>query len=266
MGIVLEQLLLHTELSMVIFDPNADYVRLPEVRDGAALLQLDPIADAEQYNVLLHAEVRAEGFDLAAAVARIRSSDDPGQVRLSYRMENLQVLEWALWSRGGNSVVDVLDERPRATVFDLGGFSHPAESRVTALAGLGHLWGRRAERRPLLIVIDEAHNLCSPEPQTDVERVLTQCDNLVLMRVNSPRDLADLAEVLEFAGHEQIQRSSSVTQGQALFAGGFVAEASFVQRGKRVGKKSSGDVTVSLRGNRETRRCVAERQAEFAMM
>lgn len=322
LGVVLEQLLLHTELPMVIFDPNADYVRLPEVREGAsdadagrlaqtdirvfrssegkgeqlrtryldlspaskaALLQLDPIADAEEYNVLLHAEVRAEGFDSTVAVAQLRASGDPGQVRLSYRMENLQVLEWALWSRGGNSVVDVLDERPRATVLDLGGFSHPAESKVAALAVLEHLWGRREERRPLLIVIDEAHNLCSPDPQTDVERaltqqliqiaaegrkfglwlflstqrpnkihpnILTQCDNLGLMRVNSPRDLADLAEVFGFAGHEQIQRSSSFTQGQALFAGGFVAEASFVQMGKRITEESGGDVTVPLRGDR----------------
>lgn len=319
LGVVLEQLLLHTELPMVIFDPNADFVRLPEVRAGAseaaaerlsrtdirvfrsskgageplraryldlspaskaALLQLDPISDAEEYNVLLHTEVRAEGFDSAEAVARLRAADDPGRVRLSYRMENLQVLDWDLWSRGGGSVVDVIDERPRATVLDLGGFTHPSESKVAALAVLEHLWVRREERRPILIVIDEAHNLCPPDPQTDVERalvrqvvqiaaegrkfglwlllstqrpnkihpnVLTQCDNLGLMRVNSPRDLEDLAEVFGFAGREQIRRSTTFTQGQALFAGGFIAEPSFVQMGRRVTEESGGDVAVPLR-------------------
>lgn len=338
LGVVLEQLLLHTELPMVILDPNADFVRLPEAREDAsaaeaarlaeldirvlrssgdspgdssgssgdgsgkspaerlraryvdltpaskaALLQLDPIADAEEYNVLLRAEVRAENFDSAGALAAFRQSSDPGEVRLSYRMENLQVLEWDLWSRGAGSVVDVIDQRPRATVMDLGGFTHPAESKVAALAVLEHLWTRREDRKPILIVIDEAHNICPPDPQTDVERALTrqlvqiaaegrkfglwlllstqrpnkihpnvlsQCDNLGLMRVNSPRDLKELAEVFGFAGEDQIRRSASFAQGQALFAGGFLSEPTFVQMGRRITEESGGDVGVPLRGGR----------------
>lgn len=318
LGVVLEQLLLHTALPMVVFDPNADFVRLPEARSDAdpeearrlaeldirvfrstagpgerlhtryvdlspaakaAVLQLDPILDAEEYNVLLHSEVRAEGFDPAEVVARTRASDDPGEVRLSYRMENLQVLEWDLWSRGAGSVVDVIDERPRATVLDLGGFTHPHESKVAALSVLEHLWARREERRPVLLVIDEAHNLCGPDPRDDVERALTeqlvqiaaegrkfglwlllstqrpgkihpnvlsQCDNLGLMRVNSPRDLLELAEVFGFAGREQIHRSASFRQGQALFAGGFVAEPSFIQMGRRITHEAGADVPVPL--------------------
>ncbi len=89
-------------------------------------------------------------------------------------MENLQVLDWDVWSWGTSSVLDVIDERPRATVLDLGGFAIPAESRVAALATLDHLWARREERFPILVVIDEAHNLCSPEPATAVERALTE--------------------------------------------------------------------------------------------
>lgn len=318
LGVVLEQLLLHTELPMVILDPNADFVRLPEARadasptdvarlaeldlrvfrssagagerlharyldllpaSKAALLQLDPIADAEEYNVLLRAEVSAHGFDTTELIDRLRGSDDPAEVRLSYRMENLQVLEWDLWSRGASSVVDVIDERPRATVMDLGGFTHPAESKVAALAVLEHLWARREERRPILIVIDEAHNVCSPAPETDVERALTrqlvqiaaegrkfglwlllstqrptkihpnvlsQCDNLGLMRVNSPRDLAELSEVFGFAGDDEIRRSKDFAQGQSLFAGGFIAEPTFVRVGARVTEESGGDVTVPL--------------------
>ena len=318
LGVVLEQLLLHTELPMVILDPNADFVRLPEARadaaptdaarlaeldlrvfrssagagerlharyldllpaSKAALLQLDPIADAEEYNVLLRAEVSAQGFDTTELIDRLRGSDDPAEVRLSYRMENLQVLEWDLWSRGASSVVDVIDERPRATVMDLGGFTHPAESKVAALAVLEHLWARREERRPILIVIDEAHNVCSPAPETDVERALTrqlvqiaaegrkfglwlllstqrptkihpnvlsQCDNLGLMRVNSPRDLAELSEVFGFAGDDEIRRSKDFAQGQSLFAGGFIAEPTFVRVGARVTEESGGDVTVPL--------------------
>ncbi|PAY22314.1 ATPase [Dietzia natronolimnaea] len=319
LGVVLEQLLLHTELPMVILDPNADFVRLPEARDEAgaaevarlaeldirvlrssegsgerlraryvdlspaskaALLQLDPIADAEEYNVLLRTNVRAEDFDSVEALATLRASSDPGEVQLSYRMENLQVLEWDLWSRGAGSVVDVIGQRPRATVMDLGGFTHPAESKVAALALVEHLWSRREDREPILIVIDEAHNVCPPDPQTDVERALTrqlvqiaaegrkfglwlllstqrpikihpnvlsQCDNLGLMRVNSPRDLMELAEVFGFAGEDQIRRSASFAQGQALFAGGFVSEPTYVQMGRRITEESGGDVRVPLR-------------------
>ncbi|MGF2950144.1 ATP-binding protein [Microbacterium alcoholitolerans] len=318
LGVVLEQLLLHTELPMLILDPNADFVRLPEAREGAdeaavarlaeadirvfrssrgegdrlharyvelsaaskaALLQLDPIKDAEEYNVLLHLEDRADKIDTDEILIRLRASGDPGMLRLANRIDNLEVLGWDLWSRGGSSVTDAIDERPRAIVMDLGGFAHPDEPKVAALAALEHLWKRREERRPILIVIDEAHNLCSPNPRTDVERALTeqlvqiaaegrkfglwmllstqrptkihpnvlsQCDNLGLMRVNAPRDLAELADVFGFAG-DKISRSQRFTQGQALFAGGFIAEPTYVQMGQRVTEESGGDVRVPLR-------------------
>ncbi|WP_341945553.1 ATP-binding protein [Microbacterium sp. LWH11-1.2] len=319
LGVVLEQLLLHTDLPLLILDPNADFVRLREVRssageaeasrisgldvrvfrsghaDGdplrvryvdlspaskAAVLQIDPIADAEEYNILLHLEMVSETFDTAQMIRDLRASGDQMQARLANRMENLQVLEWDLWSRGAASVVDDVQERPRATVLDLGGFDHPAEPKVAALAVLEHLWARREERRPVLIVIDEAHNLCSPEPATAVEReltaklvqiaaegrkfglwlllstqrptkihpnVLSQCDNLALMRVNAPRDLAELVEVFGFASDEAIRRAQTFAQGQALFAGGFIAAPTFVQMGERLTQESGGDVRVPLR-------------------
>lgn len=319
LGVVLEQLLLHTELPMLIFDPNADFVRLAETRPGAradhaeqisqsdirvfrsghdigerlhtryldlspaakaAVLQIDPIADAEEYNVLLHWSVSATEFDTERMLQQFRDSGDPARVRLANRMENLQVLEWDLWSRGAASVVDVIEERPRATVLDLGGFDHPAEPKVAALAVLEQLWARRESRRPILIVIDEAHNLCSPEPRTAVERALTeqlvqiaaegrkfglwlflstqrptkihpnvlsQCDNLGLMRVNAPRDIAELAEVFGFVGEDDIRRAQGFAQGQALFAGGFIAQPTFVQMGARLTEEAGGDVVVPLR-------------------
>lgn len=318
LGVVLEQLLLHTELPVLVFDPNADFVRLREIRPGtddaaarrladldvrvfrsgraegerlrvryvdlspaakAAVLRIDPIADAEEYNALLHTQVSSGQFDSAEMIRGLRESGEAVKVRLANRMENLQVLEWELWSRGAASVVDVISERPRVTVLDLGGFDHPAEPGVAALAVLEELWARREERRPLLIVIDEAHNLCVPEPTTAVEReltarlvqiaaegrkfglwlflstqrptkihpnVLSQCDNLGLMRVNAPRDLAELAEVFGFASEDAIRRAQTFAQGQALFAGGFIAEPTFVQMGARLTEEAGGDVRVPM--------------------
>ena len=195
-------------------------------------------------------------------------------------MENLQVLDWSLWSRGTSSVTDDIDERPRATVLDLGGFAHPVEPKVAALAVLEHLWARREERRPMLIVIDEAPNLCSPEPTTAVERALTdqliqiaaegrkfglwlfpstqrptkihpnvlsQCNNLGLMRVNAPRDLAELAEVFGFVPEELLYRAKNFTPGQSLLAGGFVREPLLAQMGERISEEAGGDVQVPLK-------------------
>ena len=94
---------------------------------------------------------------------------------------------------------------------------------------LGALWERRADRRPVLIVIDEAHNVCPADPpdaltalatehavriaaegrkfglyllvctqrpQKVQENVISQCDNLVLMRMASAADLAYAGDLL----------------------------------------------------------------------
>lgn len=328
LGVVLEQLLLHTELPLLILDPNADFVRIREPRAGAdpalarllpesdirvlhstgrdgerlytrfldlstpakaAVLQLDPIRDAEEYNVLLRVDAPRDAFDTgtfetgsfdnATFLAALRDSDDPGRRRLALRVENLQVLEWDLWSRGGGSANETVDARPRATVLDLGGFAHPVEPKVAALGVLEHLWMNRDERRPVLIVIDEAHNLCSPNPETPVERALTgqliqiaaegrkfglwlllstqrptkihpnvlsQCDNLCLMRMNAPRDLAELADVFGFVPRETLMVSPEFRQGQALFAGSFIATPTFTQMGARITEEGGADVQVPL--------------------
>lgn len=323
LGVVLEQLLLRTRMPMLILDPNADFVRFGEPRaevpavvrdeiagsdirvfrsgaqgDGAlhvryvdlspatkaAVLRLDPIRDAEEYNILLHLEGTPERFDTDELMRRLRASGDPMQERLAYRMENLQVLDWPLWSRGSGTVLDHVAERPRATVLDIGGGVHPAEGKVAALAVLEELWARREERKPMLIVIDEAHNLCPPDPTTGVERALTeqliqiaaegrkfglwlflstqrptkihpnvlsQCDNLGLMRVNAPRDLAELGAVFGFAPEELVERSPEFAQGQALFAGGFVDRAAVVQVSARLTEEHGGDVRVPLREETE---------------
>jgi uncharacterized protein len=100
-------------------------------------------------------------------------------------------------------------------------------------AALGHLcWGHRHERQPVWIGADEAHNICSQEPADDLEaaatshaikiagegrrfglyllvatqrpskvhaNVLSQCDNLVLMKMNSASDLAHISQIFSQA-------------------------------------------------------------------
>lgn len=316
LGVVLEQLLLNTELPVAILDPNADFVELARTSAGAdgaaaerweafdirvlhssterepqvrirfvdlsvpakgAVGRLDPIVDAEEFNALLHLEAQPEHFERGTFLNALLESDDPARRRLGLRIDNLQILDWPLWALGGGSAATVVDERPRATVLDLGGFSHPGEPQAAALGILEQLWERRMERRPLLIVIDEAHNFCPPVARTTVEaqlteqliqiaaegrkfglwlflstqrptkihpNVLSQCDNLGLMRMNSPRDLAELAEVFGFVPHHLLEQSPTFRKGEALFAGAFTEEPQLVRIGRRLTAEGGGDLTV----------------------
>jgi uncharacterized protein len=319
LGVVLEQLLLETELPMAVLDPNADFVHFsrtredadhtlaerfagtdirvfhsstPEepqlraryvdlsVRSQAAVGRLDPIADEEEYNALLHLDKSAGHYEKGGFLDGLFSSDDPARRRLGLRIDNLEILDWPVWSFGRSSVVDDLDERPRVTVLDVGGFSHPGEPQAAALCVLEHLWEKRMERRPLLIVIDEAHNFCPPEARNDIEaqlteqliqiaaegrkfglwlflstqrptkihpNVLSQCDNLGLMRMNSPRDLAEIADVFGFVPASVLEQSPTFRKGEALFAGGFSDEPQLVRVGQRLTVEGGGDLSVTAK-------------------
>lgn len=320
LGVVLEQLLLHTQLPILILDPNADFVRMNDVHDGidphvaaqladtevqilrsgdapgerlvvrftdlglrskAAVLRLDPLLDAEEYNVLLHIEEETASLrhDKNALTEHLRSATDAGRHKLLLRLENLGIMDWDVWAWGGRSAEDIIDTRPRATVLDLSGFRSHWEPKVAALAVLDHLWKTRESRQPSLIVIDEAHNLCPADPATPLEQALTerivqiaaegrkyglwlllstqrpskihpnalsQCDNLALMKMSSPHDLAELADYFGYAPGDLLARSPQFLQGQALFAGGFVDGARVVQVASRLTHEGGSDVAVPL--------------------
>ena len=73
----------------------------------------------------------------------LRASDVMGPRKLAVRIENLRVLEWDLWARGGTAAEDVVDARPHAVVLELSGFAYRDEPSVAALGVLDHLWARR---------------------------------------------------------------------------------------------------------------------------
>ncbi|WP_400995372.1 ATP-binding protein [Agromyces sp. GXQ0307] len=319
LGVVLEQVIAHTALPIVVFDPNSDFVRLGELNPGAsgpsadalrqrdirvlrpniegaeplrarfvgmpmaskaAVLQLDPVVDREEYNALVHLRDVLDTNDLGSVLPTLRSSDDPVHRQLALRVENLGLMEWEVWAGTGRAATDVIDERPDATVLDLGGFSTPEQQLVVALAVLDELWARREERRPVLLVIDEAHNLCSPQLDSPVavavrERlvqiaaegrkfglwlllstqrpskvhpgIISQCDNLALMKMSSPIDLEGLATYFGYAPTGLIARSPWFRQGEALFAGGFVPAPTLLKMNARLTPEGGVDVPVPLR-------------------
>ena len=320
LGVVLEQVLLHTALPMVIFDPNADFVRLrepqregetsdalrtlgerdirvlrPSAPDGnsirvrfvdlpieakAAVLRLHPLNDRAEYGELIHLQETVRTLDPTKIVPRLLERDSPAARDLAARVENLGVLGWSLWSGETDAVTHILDSRPDATVLDLGGFAYPDESLVVAMAVLDDLWAKREQRRPLLIVIDEAHNLCSPDQHSPLhvavrERIIqiaaegrkfglwlllstqrpsrvhpsiiSQCDNLALMKMTSPVDLDELGTIFGFVPQTMLARASHFAQGEALFAGGFTPAPMMVRMGSRLTREGGSDVNVPTR-------------------
>jgi uncharacterized protein len=117
-----------------------------------------------------------------------------------------------------------------------------AESSRSPRAQCCALWRTRTRREPVLIVVDEAHNVCPQLPDDGLTalatedairiagagrkfglclllatrrpdklhaNVLSQCDNLVLMRLNSEADLAVVRDVFSFVPPGLLERICS---------------------------------------------------------
>jgi hypothetical protein len=242
------------------------------------LLHLDPVADRAEYAALSAILVaREEGRPLVSGLDELLSADLPGARELGQRAQNLGALTWSIWARGrsGSLVGALAGTDARCTVVDIGSLETRQEQRVVAATVLSTLWNRRAQREPVLIVIDEAHNICPAEPDDPVtaiavehavriaaegrkfglyllvstqrpqkvhENVLSQCDNLVLMRMNSAADLQYLAAVFSFVPAGLLDPATTFRQGEALVAGKIASHAAHVRFGARVAEEGGADV------------------------
>jgi uncharacterized protein len=81
-------------------------------------------------------------------------------------------------------------------------------------------------------------------PQKVHENVISQCDNLVLMRLNSAADAAFIAEMFGFAPPGLIGLSTDFRLGEALVAGKLTSHAAVLRFGTRVAREGGGDVGV----------------------
>ena len=317
LGVILERLLIETDLRMVVLDPNSDFVRLGQRRSDAdpvlagryrqasnaiavysahargdrrlrlhaaevdpaaqaAALRLDPIADRDEYASLV-AFLTSEN---TPTMEDLDGSDLPEARRLRLRLANLGVDRYSVWAHGqAGSVLDAVhDESVRCVVVDLGSLPTRDEQSLVAAVVLGDLWRRRAERRPVLIVIDEAHNVCPAEPldplvalatdhairiaaegrkfglyllvstqrpQKIPENVLSQADNLVLLRLNSLADAAFAEAVFSFVPPGLIQRSVTFRQGESLIAGKISPEPALLRFGARISEEGGADVPTT---------------------
>ncbi len=204
-----------------------------DARTQAAALGLDPVRDSEEYAALTDLLVaREDGHPVVTGLADLLGSASPATRRLGVRASNLGVLDWSVWSRTDPSLLHELEHpTSRCVVVDLGSLPTVGEQRLVADAVLAGLWRRRQARRPVLVVVDEAHNVCAADPVDELarttsdravqiaaegrkfglyllvstqrpgkvhENVVSQCDNVVVMRMNSASDLVELQRLFSY--------------------------------------------------------------------
>jgi len=242
----------------------------------AAVLRLDPIDDREEFATL--AELLASGN--AVSFADLEKGHSPEEHRLTLRIRNLGIERFGIWALGQpGSVLDaVRDQGIRCVVVDLGSLPSREEQSIVAGAVLGDLWRRRQEREPVLIVIDEAHNICPAEPadqlvaktaeyairiaaegrkfglyllvstqrpQKIAENVLSQADNLVLLRLNSLADTAFTQAAFSFVPPSLIDRAVTFYQGEGLIAGKISPQPALLRFGRRITEEGGADVPAT---------------------
>jgi DNA helicase HerA-like ATPase len=339
LGVILERLLLETDLKIVILDPNSDFVSLDRMRSLAEVnrtssrelspesyeevleryrfvvprlrivrpapyaenpsnllrirfsdlerheqglvLDMDPLRDREEFNAYRRAieALSRDRYSLSQVKEIVVGLLSEEARQLGLRMENLGVADWRLWSEADeSSLIDLLEEDWRCLVVDTGTLASPAEQSIVAMALLGHLWRHRHERQPVLIVVDEAHNICPQQPSNNLEaavtshaikiagegrkfgiyllvatqrpskihaNVLSQCDNLMLMKMNSTSDLERISQIFSQAPASFLDQSPQFAQGECLLAGKIVQNPTFAGFEERFSEEGGTDVPTS---------------------
>ena len=254
-------------------------------RVQAASLRLDPIADREEYAELVALLESWAASGGRTSLPELLAGGGDEAKALALRLRNLGIDRWQVWSRDdpGSVVADVAARTARCLVVDLGSLRTLEEKAVVSEAVLATLWRHRADREPTLIVIDEAHNVCPsnpPDPITAIatehaariaaegrkyglyllvstqrpqkvdEQVVSQCDNLVLMRMNSRSDLAYVAELFSFVPSALLASATDFGLGEALVAGKIASHPALVRFGARITEEGGSDVPADWAVNR----------------
>lgn len=333
LGVVLEQILLNTDLRVAVLDPNADYVRLhsatekrlsaedgskesllvqryldrtadlkvfrPTVEedsnaealrirfsdlsreDQANVLMLDPLQDREEFDAFWRVVGKLPDRPFQLSDIHETAANDLSHVtrQLLLRISNLGIRDWNVWAqRDEASLSETLAGDWRSVVLDVSRFERPIERSVIALATLRHFWNLRNDRKPVLLVIDEAHNVCPREPMDSIQaaatelaiaiagegrkygiylllstqrpdklhpNVVSQCDNLMLMRMNSQSDLQELQQVFSFVPPAILSESIAFRQGEALIAGPLTSSPMLTRFGQRISNEGGADVATT---------------------
>jgi len=349
LGVLLEQLLLETNLKLVVFDPNSDFVHLDQIRDRervnatrtmalsealyqqistrydvvrplvrivrprtiadsqagvlavrfsdlaeeeqTGLLGLDPLdngAEFESFLRILQAVTSRGPYSLSsleqAAHGRLRGVR--GHRDLAQRIQNLRISSWEAWCQGKEpSVVDILRDDWRCLVLDLGSLTSADQKLAVAVAVLGHLWRDRYRRQPVLVVMDEAQNLCFQAPSSCLEiastdyvvriaaegrkfgvylmlasqrprkihsSALSECDNVIMMRMNSRNDVTYLVDAFSYVPPTLVALCPTLNLGEGLIAGQIVESPVIAKFEGRLTEEGGASLPVGTRPQTKT--------------
>lgn len=248
------------------------------IQQQALVLGLDPRDDAEHFAAFRVLRDAFDGGDLTleGLLRAAEGSDDPRMQDLAVRIRNLGAPSWDVWAGEGDTpLLDRLSADDRVIVADLGKTESSRERAMLSAGILEWLWGRRHRRVPQLVVIDEAHNVCPQHPDNPMQalatetviriaaegrkyglylllstqqpkkihaNVLAQCDNLILLRMNSTVDVDHLAQVFGFVPPTLLQQSAGFRLGEGLVAGRISSHALRYQGARRWTREGGGDV------------------------
>jgi hypothetical protein len=247
----------------------------------AIVLGLDPHRDQDDfaaYRTLLD-EAGDTGRRLSPLLAHAERSDDPRMHRLATRIRNSGAPDWPVWADEHDAtVLEVLPPDFRVAVVDLGRSDSLQDRAVRSASTLEWLWRSRHQRVPRLVVIDEAHNVCpqvpvdpiqaigtehviriaaegrkyglylllsTQQPQKIHANVLAQCDNLILLRMNSTVDIDHLAAVFGFVPPTLLHQAAAFRLGEGLVAGNITSHALRYQGARRWTREGGADVPTT---------------------
>jgi len=229
LGVLLEEIVAKTRLRIVVFDPNDDFTLL-----------------AQSLSVVLDESVHAAAPCIVDAVTQDRFLL-PTEV--PPRHSSLTVVRFE-----------------GATNMDM----DKAAARL-----LHQLWSARAARIPTLIVIDEAHNLApsddplkeslspltriaaegrkfglwlflvSQRPQKLNANLISQCDNLILMRLTNGSDLQHVASSFSGVSQSLMSLCTGFDKGEALAAGRLVRTATLFRFRRRLSAEGGSDLSLA---------------------
>jgi DNA helicase HerA-like ATPase len=87
--------------------------------------------------------------------------------------------------------------------------------------------------------------LASQRPGKIHSNVLSQCDNLLLMRMNSHTDLAHLVSVLSQIPPSMMEQATKFSIGEALLAGRIVQNPILIKFEGRVSEEGGSDIPAT---------------------
>ena len=249
-----------------------------EIFEQARILRLDPVKDLQEFHTFSEiTNLLGDDYSLMDVVTKSSSQVGvrPRAQELAMRIQNTGVLGWEIWAGSvGESMVQVLGSKPRCTVVDLGPLS-PVEKQVLCTMVLGYVWEHRDEREPVLLVVDEAHNVCPQAASSDLEaaaagytvriagegrkyrismllvtqqpskihaHVISQCENLVLMKMNDCGSLKYISEVFSQVAASLVNEAGGFGQGEALVSGRIVRSPSFAKFEGRITQEGGQDM------------------------